>query len=137
MTLEDFQKMLKGVNDGKDIGDDFLEEVYKTIEKDPITLVEDDDARIKNESTTATSYKRKQEIFIKEGQGLAKRGHELMKDKKKTSQFILVNDSEAIGPLFQSCWSAMFAVFSMLLEEHDDPKIIALCIGKYFPCHHE
>jgi brefeldin A-inhibited guanine nucleotide-exchange protein len=131
MTLEDFKKMTSGINEGKNLDEKFLEEIYSNIEKDPITLIEDDEARLKNESTLATSYKRKQEIFIKEGQGLAKRGHELMKEKKKTTQFILVNDSEAVGPLFESCWSAMFAVFSMLLEEHDDPKIIALCIGKF------
>lgn len=126
MTLADFKKMTKGINNGGDLSDEFLDEVYETIEKDPITLVEDDEARIKNEGSSATSYKRKQEIFVKEGQGLAKRGYELMKEKRKTTHFILVNNSQAIGPLFESCWSAMFAVFSVLLEEHDDPKIIAL-----------
>lgn len=131
MSLDDYMKMTKGINNGQDLDPAFLEEIYRTIEVDPISLVEDDEARIRQEGSSASSYKRKQEIFIKEGQGLAKRGHELMKEKKKTTQFILVNDSEAIGPLFESCWSAMFAVFSVLLEEHDDPKIIALCIDGF------
>jgi Sec7-like guanine-nucleotide exchange factor len=132
MTLTDFKKMTKGINNGQDLKDEFLEDIYQTIETDPITLVEDDEARIRNEGTTATSYKRKQEIFVKEGQGLAKRGYELMIEKKrKTTQFTLVNDSQAIGPLFESCWSAMFAVFSVLLEEQSDSKIIALCIDGF------
>jgi brefeldin A-inhibited guanine nucleotide-exchange protein len=131
MTLEGFKKMTKGINNGKDLEDDFIEEIYTTIETDPISLIEDDEARLKKEGTQATSYKRKQDLFIKEGQGLAKRGHELMKEKKKATQFILVNDSQAIGPLYESCWSAMFAVFSVLLEEHDDENIIKLCIDGF------
>lgn len=132
MTLTDFKKMTKGINNGQDLKDEFLEDIYQNIETDPITLVEDDEARIRNEGTVATSYKRKQEIFVKEGQGLAKRGYELMIEKKrKTTQFTLVNDSQAIGPLFESCWSAMFAVFSVLLEEQNDSKIIALCIDGF------
>lgn len=131
MSLDDYKKLTKGINSGQDLDSAFIEEIYRTIEVDPITLIEDDEARLKQEGSSANSYKRKQEIFIKEGQGLAKRGHELMKEKKKTTQFVLVNDSEAIGPLFESCWSAMFAVFSVLLEEHDDPKIIALCIDGF------
>lgn len=128
MNIVSFKKQARLIK--SDFKDEFLQEIYDIIERDPISLKEDDDARIKLESSSATSFKRKQEIFIKEGQGLAKRGYDLMKDKKKTTQFILVNNSEAIGPLFESCWSAMFAVFSMLLEEHDDSKILALCIGK-------
>lgn len=142
ITLEGFKKMTKGINNGKDLEEDFIDEVYKTIETDPITLIEDDEARLKKEGNQATTYKRKQDLFIKEGQGLAKRGHELMKEKKKTSQFILVNDSQAIGPLFDSIWSAMFAVFSVLLEEHmksgnialanqEDEIIINLCIDGF------
>ena len=131
MSMEDFKKMTKGINNGKDLEDKFIEDVYHTIETDPITLVEDDEARLRQEGSNATSYKRKQDLFIKEGQGLAKRGHELMKEKKKTSQFVLVNDSQAIGPLFESCWSAMFAVFSVLLEEHEDENIINLCIDGF------
>ena len=36
------------------------------------------------------------------------------------SQFLLVNDTEPIRPLFENTWSANLAVFSVLLEESDD-----------------
>jgi brefeldin A-inhibited guanine nucleotide-exchange protein len=124
-------KMLKGINDGKDIDEDFLDEIYTTIEKDPIALAEDDEARLKKEGALANSFKKKQQLFEKEGQRLAKNSLEMMKQKKGNSQFILINSSEPIGPLFEAWWSAMFAVFSMLLEENDDPKIIALCIDGF------
>ena len=50
MSMEDFKKMTKGINNGKDIRNEFLEEVYKNIESDPISLAEDDEKRIKLEA---------------------------------------------------------------------------------------
>ena len=129
MDIHAFKRQARLIRE--DFSDEFLQEIFDIIEREPISLKEDDDARLRQESNNANSYKRKQEIFVKEGQGMAKRGYELMKEKKKSTQFTLVNSSEAIGPLFESWWSAMFAVFSMLLEEHDDQNILVLCIGKF------
>ena len=43
-------------------------------------------------------------------------------------QFLLVNDTEPIRPMFENTWSANLAVFSVLLEESDDQRITELCI---------
>ena len=50
MSLEDFKKMTKGIDNGKDVDPDFMENVYKSIEEDPISLAEDDEARLKLEA---------------------------------------------------------------------------------------
>jgi len=47
MSLEQFKKMTKGINNGKDVDSAFMDEIYHTIEIDPISLKEDDDARLK------------------------------------------------------------------------------------------
>jgi hypothetical protein len=45
----------------------------------------------------------------------------MKKYKTATSDaFIQVNDLDAIRPVFEMCWSAMLAVYSVLLEESDD-----------------
>lgn len=67
-------------------------------------------------------------MFVKEGQGLAKRGAELIKMNKQSTEFVLVNSTDPIRLMFEACWSAMLAVLSMLLEENDDKKIVLLCI---------
>jgi brefeldin A-inhibited guanine nucleotide-exchange protein len=41
---------------------------------------------------------------------------------------VLVTDTEPIRPMFENTWSANLAVFSVLLEESDDPRITELCI---------
>lgn len=59
MTLEDFQKMIKGINAGENLQPEFVKKIYETVEREPFTLNEDDDARLKAEAATATTYKRK------------------------------------------------------------------------------
>lgn len=43
--------MCKGINNGENIDPLFMETIYKTIEVDPVSLKEDDDARMKLESS--------------------------------------------------------------------------------------
>mmetsp|Transcript_22234 Transcript_22234/g.16664 ORF Transcript_22234/g.16664 Transcript_22234/m.16664 type:complete len:191 (+) Transcript_22234:1417-1989(+) len=50
MSVEDFVKMTKGINNGKDLEFEFLKGIYDHIEKEPFSLVEDDDARLKLEA---------------------------------------------------------------------------------------
>ena len=66
MTLEDFSKMIKGINGGQNLSEMFVKKIYETVERDPFTLNEDDDARIKQESANAHSEKRKKELLDKE-----------------------------------------------------------------------
>lgn len=49
MSLEDYLKMTKGINNGKDIDRDFLVEIYTKVEQEPFTLAEDEDAKLKIE----------------------------------------------------------------------------------------
>lgn len=51
MTLEDFIKMTKGLNAGKDLDREFIEQIYVTVEKEPFTLTEDEDAKLKLEAS--------------------------------------------------------------------------------------
>lgn len=66
MSLDDYLKMLKGVNNGQDFNKDFLNDIYTQIEREPFTLAEDEDARLKLEGAKANSFQRKQDLYIKE-----------------------------------------------------------------------
>lgn len=47
MTLDDFQKITRGINNGKNLDPEFVKNIYETIEKEPFTLAEDEDAKLK------------------------------------------------------------------------------------------
>jgi Sec7-like guanine-nucleotide exchange factor len=51
--------MIKGINAGENLQPEFVKKIYETVEREPFTLNEDDDARLKAEAATATTYKRK------------------------------------------------------------------------------
>lgn len=59
MSLDDFLRMVKGINNGKDLEKEFVTQVYETILNEPFTLNEDEDARLKAEGAQANSFKRK------------------------------------------------------------------------------
>jgi Sec7-like guanine-nucleotide exchange factor len=47
MTLDDFLKITRGLNNGKDLDRDFVINIYETVEREPFTLLEDEDAKLK------------------------------------------------------------------------------------------
>ena len=59
MSLDDFAKMVKGINSQKNLEPAFVQKIYETVEREPFTLNEDEDARIRAETASATSYQRK------------------------------------------------------------------------------
>jgi brefeldin A-inhibited guanine nucleotide-exchange protein len=127
MTLEDYTKMLRGIDGGKNLDPEFVASIYRTIEKEPFTLDEDEDLRLKVLGQNANSKLKKHETYIQEADMLAKRGkaHINSKGSKKeqSDQFILVTETEHIKTMFEDTWSANLAVFSVLLEESDDERI--------------
>ncbi len=42
--------MTKGINNGKDLEFEFVKDIYEHIEREPFTLAEDEDARLKLEA---------------------------------------------------------------------------------------
>lgn len=49
MSMDDYLKMTKGINGGKDLDRDFLADIYNKVEAEPFTLAEDEDAKLKIE----------------------------------------------------------------------------------------
>lgn len=122
MTLEDFSKMVKGINSQKNLEPEFIKKIYDQVEREPFTLNEDEDARIRAETASATSYQRKQELFQKEGLGLVQRGKTQIQ-QKSNEYFLAVEDSKPIKPLFENIWPANLYTFSVILEETNDANI--------------
>ena len=50
MTVDDFSNNNRGINNGKSLSKEYLSRLYHNIQRNPITLSEDDDARARLES---------------------------------------------------------------------------------------
>ena len=49
MSIDDFVKITKGLNQGQDLDREFVQQIYDNVEKEPFTLTEDEDAKLKIE----------------------------------------------------------------------------------------
>ena len=56
MTVEGFAKMIKGINSGENLEQEFIQKIYDEVESNPFTLNEDEDLRMKQETAAATSF---------------------------------------------------------------------------------
>jgi hypothetical protein len=79
MTLADFKKITKFVklNDSGNFNMElFIENVYETVLREPFTLEEDEDARMKLQAATITNKKL---LFDKEREGILRRVTSILK----------------------------------------------------------
>lgn len=66
---------------------------------------------------------RESESMINESKQMIKKGRD--------TNFIRVQSTEYVKPLFSIMWSPLLAGFSVLLEQNDDSKIIQMCLEGY------
>lgn len=128
MTLDDFRKLTRGVKlseNGQPDWDAFLQVVYDEVAREPFTLEEDEDARIKLESAAGANKKL---LFDKEREGILRRGATILKQDRKADRFVLIKDISTIEPMFSSTWGANLAVFDQVLEETEDQIVADLCL---------
>lgn len=79
MTLDDFRKITRGVKlseNGRPDMDEFLADVYEEVAREPFTLEEDEDARLKAEGAAGANKKL---LFDKEREGILRRGATILK----------------------------------------------------------
>jgi hypothetical protein len=58
------------------LNEDLMRDIYDTIERDPITLQEDDEKKLELNANKATSMRKKNELFLNELEFMKKKGVE-------------------------------------------------------------
>jgi len=130
MTFDDFQRMNRGINNGKDLDAEFLLDIYTNVKDHEIKLQDDDKQRIRLEFSghkTAEIYEKESETILEKSQKAFSRGH-------SRSHFYEVQDIEQVRPMFEAVWHSLLAVFSIILEQSEDPKFWNLCLEGYDAC---
>ena len=109
-----------------------MKNIYDDIKQHPITLVDDEVAKLKQESALANGIKKKRDLFVKESLHMVKIGKELIR-KNKTGEFEEVTNTEPLKAMYEVAWSGMLAAFSSLFEEQKEKEIWGLCLeGLHF-----
>lgn len=154
MTLEDFVKNNRGINDGQDLPQEYLATIYDEIQGNEIVLTsEREHAAELGITATAPSAG----LASRAGQALANVGRDLQKEKyaqaseemaNKTEQlyrsliraqkrsavrealsrFIPATSTKHVGPMFNVSWMSFLSGFSSQMQDAQNLDLIRQCL---------
>jgi len=128
MKLPSFINLTRGINDGENLPVEELTGYYNRILESPLALHAAAKSKKNQQEATLQTLKQKEEQFRLESEAMIEKGQKLIKQKQE-GQYYKVTNPDYVRQLFtEIIWSPVLAVYSVLFEHVDDPKIIKLCL---------
>lgn len=151
MTKEQFLKQNKGISADGELPEDLLLDIYDRISAQPISINNETDKSIrkpkKEEQPSfvmfqATTDKIKKDAFNQERKEMVRAGEAMIKMSAKRNSTLFVrntgssnhNDEAYARPMFDIVWPPVIGVLSQLLETHDDPAMVQMCLSGFHDC---
>ncbi|EPY53175.1 Sec7 domain-containing protein [Schizosaccharomyces cryophilus OY26] len=156
MTCQDFIRNNRGVDDGGNLSDDFLADVYDDIQKNEIIMKDEQGASIYNDFPTHASLgfaanisnalatvgrDLQREAYYVASNEMANKTEALFRDllkEQKQKGKLTANDIyytarhfEHVGPMFEAVWMPILAAFSESLQLSSDTTLIQLSLGGF------
>ncbi|TID29494.1 hypothetical protein CANINC_001889 [Pichia inconspicua] len=142
MTLEEFLKNNRGIDDGNDLDPKFLEEVFYDIQRNEIILnSEQQAALVSSDATqsvlTASFFGRDyaKEAYTKASKALSKKTEntvislgKLQKKNNKYYYFDSASAPEHIRSIFETLWMSFLAGLTPPFKEYDDEQICTVLL---------
>ena len=130
MNLERFIKIFEG-KEYQNLSKEYLEDIYEQIQEEPLSLPELDEERENNISG------RTEEKYAREKQRIVKEYDFNKKMNKRNSPYIKLTENEILEYLPQfmsSIWEPLCAMYSIVIEESDDPTLYNQSISGISNC---
>ena len=136
MTKTEFVKNNRGINDGKDLPEDFLGEVYDEIQNNEIKM-KDEVPEIAGNATSGVGRDLQREAYHTQSENMASKSEALLKAMvrqqrrgvvRPTDQFFSASRLEHVRFMFEVAWMPFLAGISAPLQETDDLDVVNLCL---------
>ncbi|VAI07738.1 unnamed protein product [Triticum turgidum subsp. durum] len=140
MSPEDFIRNNRGIDDGKDLPEEFMRSLYGRIWKKEIKMKEDEFVPHQQQSTSSNKILgldnilniviRKRGSAMETSDDLIKHMQEQFKEKARMSEsvFYPATDVVILKFMVEVCWAPMLAAFSVPLDQSDDEIVISQCL---------
>ncbi|CAF1321481.1 unnamed protein product [Adineta steineri] len=135
MTKEQYIKMNRGINDSRDLPEEFLSKIYDEIENEEIKLKVTTIRRGANAVGTSgtkeniTSDKQRELLFHMQMKDVESIARDLMSNAGTIrEEFTTAKHLEHVRPMFQKAWSPCLAAFSVGLQDSDHIDLAHLCL---------
>ncbi|KAJ9680774.1 hypothetical protein PVL29_019937 [Vitis rotundifolia] len=142
MSPDDFIRNNRGIDDGKDLPEDYMRSLYERISRNEIKMKEDDLAPQQRQSMNANRIlgldsilnivirKRGEGNHMETSDDLIRHMQEQFKEKARKSEsvYYAATDVVILRFMIEVCWAPMLAAFSVPLDQSDDEIVIAQCL---------
>uniref|UniRef100_A0A8C0KVY7 ARF guanine nucleotide exchange factor 1 n=1 Tax=Canis lupus dingo TaxID=286419 RepID=A0A8C0KVY7_CANLU len=131
MTKEQYIKMNRGINDSKDLPEEYLSAIYNEIAGKKISLKETKELTIPTKSSkqNVASEKQRRLLYNLEMEQMAKTAKALMEAVSHVqAPFTSATHLEHVRPMFKLAWTPFLAAFSVGLQDCDDTEVASLCL---------
>ncbi|XP_030071158.1 brefeldin A-inhibited guanine nucleotide-exchange protein 1 isoform X1 [Microcaecilia unicolor] len=131
MTKEQYIKMNRGINDSKDLPEEYLSSIYNEIAGKKIAMKETKELTIPTKSTkqSVANEKQRRLLYNLEMEQMAKTAKALMEAVSHVqAPFTSATHLEHVRPMFKLAWTPFLAAFSVGLQDCDDTEVASLCL---------
>ncbi|CAL9161765.1 unnamed protein product [Musa hybrid cultivar] len=140
MSPDDFIRNNRGIDDGKDLPEEYLRSLYDRISKNEIKMKEDNLAPQQIQSSNSNKILgldgilniviRKRHSSTETSDVMIRHMQEQFKEKarKSESAYYSATDVVILRFMIEVCWAPMLAAFSVPLDQSDDETVISLCL---------
>ncbi|CAN8026161.1 unnamed protein product [Ixodes persulcatus] len=127
MTKEQYIRMNRGINDSKDLPEDYLSQIYDEIAGNEIKM-KTTSSKLAGKQNVSSEKKRRL-LYNMEMEQMARTAKALMESVSHVqASFTCAKHLEHVRPMFKLAWTPFLAAFSVGLQDCDDPEIAALCL---------
>lgn len=130
MTKEDYIKLNRGINDSKDLPEEYLSQIYDEIAESEIKMKGGNMKKVSGKEVT--SEKARRLLYNMEMESMASTAKALMESVSHVeSPFTSAKHLDHVRPMFRTAWTSFLAAFSVGLQDCDDPDIASLCLDGF------
>ncbi|THH32990.1 hypothetical protein EUX98_g1179 [Antrodiella citrinella] len=112
MTIDDYKRNLRGVNDGSDFSSEYLQDIYDTIRKREIVMPEEHTGQL----------------------GFEYAWKELLTRSKHAGEFMTCNTSQFDKEMFRAVWRPVVSAIAYAFITFDDDYVIERAIAGFRQC---
>ncbi|CAL2241388.1 unnamed protein product [Prunus armeniaca] len=140
MSADDFIRNNRGIDDGKDLPEEYLRSLFERISRNEIKMKEYELApqqiqsvnpnRLLGLDSILNIVIRKRGEELETSDDLIKHMQEQFKEKARKSEsvYYAATDVVILRFMVEVCWAPMLAAFSVPLDQSDDEVVISLCL---------
>lgn len=141
MTKQDFVKNNRGINDGADLPEELLSQIFDDIASNEIRMQDEIEAKILQQGAaglanpfTGVGRDLQKEAYILQTSGMSNKTEAMFRNLRsshRSDQFFSASHTVHVRAMLEVAWMAFLAGLSGPLQESDDSEVVDLCLDGF------